>query len=247
MSDQAPHRQAPAAEVRADAARVGTALLADVAGPTDLLDLAEALGTIEPHRDSGPTGVTVIEDRGTTQSGMVAFSRRGLAPHTDRSGVPCPPGLVLAACGHAPAAGGESLLVDGQAVYAELAATNPAACLALSAPRSALFGGADGYLGSVFTRHNGAVSVRLRTDDLARFAPASTPHLTALHEAIGKHTVTNAMSEGSGYVISNSRWLHGRHAFQGHRVVYRVTANAHAGSVPRGFPLGHLAREGAGR
>jgi alpha-ketoglutarate-dependent taurine dioxygenase len=235
LSDLSPHQCSSTATILADLTHAGVALLTDVSGPTDLLALAEVLGTIEPHPDSGPDGVTVIEDRGATESGMVAFSRQGLAPHTDRSSIPAPPGLVLTACRHEPAAGGESLLVDGQAIYDELADTIPAAHEALCAPRSALFGGADGYLGSVFTRHGAVVSIRLRTDDLARFAPAVTPHLPALQAVIEKHTTTLPMPAGTGYVINNLRWLHGRHGFQGHRVLYRVTSNPHARTLLPGF------------
>lgn len=44
--------------------------------------------------------------------------------------------------------------------------TAPSAIEALSAPRSALFGGADGHLGSVFTpAADGTVMVRLRFED----------------------------------------------------------------------------------
>ena len=174
---------------------------------------------------------------------MLACQCHGFALHTDRSGIPSLPGLVLTACGRAPAAGGESLLVDGQLVYDELAATKPAARAALSALRSVLFGSADGYLGSVFTKRNGAVSIRLRTDDLARFAPTVMPHLPALRAAITKHAVTRAMSAGAGYVVDNHRWLHGRNGFSGRRVLYRVTANPHAHTLLPGIYPGKSAYE----
>ena len=56
----------------------------------------------------------------------------------------------MTVCGSEPTSGGESILVDGRAVYLDLAENDPAALRALSAPRSALFGGADGHLSSVF-------------------------------------------------------------------------------------------------
>lgn len=223
------------ADVLADVARFGIALLTEVPGPAELLTLADALGTVVPHRDSRPDGVTVIEDRGATSSAMAGFSRRGLSPHTDRSGIEFPPGLVLTACGHEPACGGEALLADGQAIYEDLAATNPAALEALRTPRSVLFGGADGHLGSVFSSHRGAVAVRLRLDNLARFAPRVSSHLPALRAAIERHTVTLPLPAGDGYVINNRRWLHGRHSFQGHRVIYRITANPGIDTVAPGF------------
>ncbi|WP_051341845.1 TauD/TfdA family dioxygenase [Pseudonocardia spinosispora] len=235
MLELSPHRCSSVADILTDLAQAGIALLTDVSGPTDLLSLASALGVLAPHRDSRPDGVTVIEDRGATESGMVAFTRQGLAPHTDRSSIPVPPGLVLTACGYVPVAGGESLLADGKAIYDELASTSPAALEAFCTPRSALFGSADGYLGSIFTRQGDRVSIRLRTDDLVRFGPIVNTHMSTLEAAIEKHTTTMPMPAGSGYVINNLRWLHGRNDFRGRRLLYRVTANPHPLALVPGF------------
>jgi hypothetical protein len=235
LSDLPRRRRGSPGEVLDDLARVGIALLNGVTAPVDLLTLADAIGTVVPHRDSRPDGVTVIEDRGETGTALAGFSCRGLSPHTDRSSVERPPGLVLAVCSREPAAGGEFVLVDGQMVYDELAATDLAALDALCAPRSALFGGADGHLGSVFSSLCGVVAIRLRLDGLVRFAPTVTPHLPALRGAIDQHTSMLPLRAGTGYVINNQRWLHGRCPFQGPRVLYRVTADPHPGSIPSGF------------
>lgn len=230
-----PNRCSSPADVLADLARFGIALLTDVPGPAELLTLANALGTVVPHRDSRPDGVTVIEDRGATSGAMAGFSRRSLSPHTDRSSIEFPPGLVLTACGSEPTSGGESLLADGQEIYEDLAAANPAALEALCTPRSVLFGGADGHLGSVFSSHGGAVAVRLRLDNLARFAPTITPHLPALRATIYRRTVILPLPARYGYMINNHRWLHGRSSFQGNRVIYRVLANPFPDTVAYGF------------
>lgn len=192
--------------VSADLTELGAALIRGVCGPRELLCLAAELGAVVPHRDSRPDGVTVLEDRGNTTVGMAGFSSRPLAPHTDRSSVPTPPGLVLAVCGSAPASGGEVLLVDGRAVYEDLAASNPEALEALCTPRTALFGGADWHLGSVFTPHGDpgdTVAVRLRLDGLARFSPTVTPHLPALRAAIERHQHVIPLTVGTGYVVNN--------------------------------------------
>lgn len=226
----------------ADLAGIGAALVTDVSGPGELLALAGELGAVVPHRDSRPDGVTVLEDRGETTVGMVGFSARHLTPHTDRSGVPTPPGLVLTVCGHPPSAGGEALLVDGQAVYEDLATGNPEALEALSAPKTALFGGADGHLGSVFAPTGDLVAVRLRLDRLARFAPTVATYLPALRAAIGRHQRLVPLPAGTGYIVNNRRWLHGRRGFTGNRIVLRVTVNPQAGAVPAGFPARLRAR-----
>ena len=102
-------------------------------------------------------------------------------------------------------------------------------------PRSTLFGGADGQLCSVFTAEGGIVVVRLRIDSLARFGPAAAPHIPVLRAAIGLHIRTAPMRAGFGYVLDNRRWLHGRRAYDGPRLLFRVLASARPGSIAGGF------------
>jgi hypothetical protein len=224
------------ADIMADLARTGLALVDGVTSSAQLVDLTRSLGgTVVPHRDSGPDGVTVIEDRGAQDAALAGFTRSPLSPHTDRSGSACPPDLVLTVCGRAAASGGEVLLVDGRAVYIDLERNAPEALRALASPRSALFGGADGQLCSVFTVEGGVIAVRLRLDSLARFGPAAAPHIPALRTAIARQTRTVPIHTGLGYVLDNRRWLHGRRAYEGQRLLFRVLASARPGSITRGF------------
>jgi hypothetical protein len=154
--------------------------------------------------------------------------------HTDRSGVADPPDLLMTVCGAEPASGGELLLADGRAVYLDLAQEAPDALAAMATPRSALFGGADGYLGSVFAPHGARVAVRLRLDSLVRFGPAVAPHIPTLRAAIDRHTITVSARAGVGYVLDNRRWLHGRRTYTGERLMYRVTATVRTGTVHGG-------------
>lgn len=144
-------------------------------------------------------GVTAIEDRGACGASLAGFTRSALVPHTDRSSIGTPPGLLLTVCGREPSAGGESLLVDGRAVHDDLATTAPAALAALSTPRSVLFGGADGHLGSAFAESpTGVIAVRFRLDGLVRFAPAVWPHIPTMRAAIHRHTMTLVLRVGAG-------------------------------------------------
>jgi hypothetical protein len=232
-----PVRQSMApADIMADLTRTGLALVDSVTGAAQLVELTRSLGaTVVPHRDSGPDGVTVIEVRGARDAALAGFARSPVSPHTDRSGSACPPDLLLTACGRAATAGGEALLVDGRAVYLDLMQNAPDALHGLANPRSALFGGADGQLCSMFTTEGGTVAIRLRLDSLARFGPAAAPHVPALRAAIGRHTRTVPMRAGFGYVLDNRRWLHGRRAYNGPRLLYRVLASARPGSIAGGF------------
>ena len=141
------------ARMRQLLAREGLAIFRGARNRAEVLMAAGTLMTVLPHPDSGPDGITAITDLGSAgeHPGAAGFSRRELAAHTDRSGVPVPPALLMTVCARPAHAGGASTLTDGQAVHAELAATSPQALAALTRPRSVLFGGAGGHLGAVLT------------------------------------------------------------------------------------------------
>ena len=226
-------------DFHADLARTDLAPFDAVPDPASMLALTRQLGAVVvPHRDSRPDGVTIIEDRGAHAAALAGFTRSSLFPHTDRSGTLDPPALLFTVCGREPTSGGESVLVDGRAVYLDLAENDPPALIALSASRSALFG-ADGHLTSVFTVADSLVSLRFRLDTLARFGPRVEPHIPALRAAIERHAWSIPARAGTGYLLDNRRWLHGRRDFGGPRLVYRILANlARPGLIAGGFPAG---------
>ena len=210
-----------------------------------LVTLGASLGRIFPHRDSDDDGVTTLENRGGLgqRIGFEGFSNGALAPHTDRSGVIDPPALLLVVCGRKSASGGECLAIDGRSVYSDLTLSHPGAIEALSRPRTALFGGAAGYLGSVFERtRGGRIRIRLRMDGLVKYSPEIMSWLPALTAAIERHTVRFTLAPGEGYVLHNHRWLHGRAAFAGDRVMYRLSLNPHPEfAIPSGFEIPDIA------
>ncbi|WP_326920586.1 TauD/TfdA family dioxygenase [Actinophytocola sp.] len=212
----------------------GLILLDGIADSADLWRRARSIATIVSHRDSDPDGVTTITDLGSgyLRSGFVGFTSRALNLHTDGSSAAHPPGLLMTSCRQPATTGGECTLADGKAVYDDLADSEPDALRALGAPRSVLFGGATGHLGAIFTdMADGRVALRLRLDDLAQFSPDVSQWLPVLRAAIDRHTVTFTLKAGEGYILDNRRWLHGRQAFTGQRVLHRVLGN----------PLPHLA------
>lgn len=192
--------------------------------PAQLLHLTGTFATVVDHRDSAADGITTIIDlRASPRRGKTAFTSHALVPHTDGTGVSDPPALLLMACVHPASTGGHSLLVDGRAVHDDLARTAPEALNAFYTPRSALFGGATGQLSSAPVTD---VRIRVRFDELARFSPQTARHIPALRGAIDRHTVALLLGPGQGYVLNNHRWLHGRRAFTGPRVMHRVIANS---------------------
>jgi alpha-ketoglutarate-dependent taurine dioxygenase len=247
LADYRVDARATGGDLAATLAQHGFAIFDGVTDARALPRLAHCLGAIVRHRHSDGSGVTGITNRHRPVSriGQAGFTDQALAPHTDCSGQPDPPHLVLMACARPALRGGECIVVDGQAVHAELAATAPEALIDLSSPRcalfGALFGGAAGFLGTVFERQpDGRIALRLRSDKLARFSPRTQRWLPTLHQAIERHALTFELPTGTGYAVNNRRWLHGRRAFTGQRVMWRVLVNPHAHwDIPTGFePVG---------
>jgi hypothetical protein len=186
---------------------------------------------VTPHPDSDDRGVTTIVELGPAAGHPNAggFSRRELMAHTDRSGVPDPPGLMMLTCAVQARAGGASRFTDGLAVHDDLAATYPESLQALSRARTVLFGGAAGHLGAVFTSVPGAgparVAIRLRLDDLVSFSPDVAEWIPQLTASINRHTFTVTLQPGQGVLLDNHRWLHARDTFEGPRRLYRLLGN----------------------
>jgi alpha-ketoglutarate-dependent taurine dioxygenase len=218
--------------------------LVTFAGITDraaLITIARRLMAIRTHRDAaadGITEITEITDRDTTAAGYAAFTDAELTPHTDGSSMPDPPGLLLLTCVQPASAGGATLLADGAQIITTLAARHPAALRSLSAPRAARFGADGGYLGSVFEPAGpDRLRIRLRLDDLVRFSADAATAIPSLRTAISRDLKTVHLGPGDSILLCNTRWLHGRSPFNGHRTVLRILGDPlpAAGILP-GFP-----------
>ncbi len=219
----------------------GLVRLSRLGGRIDVLDTAALLMFARwQHRDADPDGLTVIRDTGrhAGRAGFAGLGRGGLALHTECAQLPQPPRLMLLACARAAEEGGESLVVDGRRVLAELAASHPAALEALSAPRAAYFGGSDGHFAPVLEHlPDGRWRLRLRQDELARFSPEAEAHLPALRRAVERHTTRLRLACGQGLVLDNHRVLHGRTRFTGERLLLRALGQPHPSlGLDAGFP-----------
>lgn len=203
----------------------GLATFAGVGGRGDVTALTERIMSVTPHRDSDPDGLTTIRDTGRLGAlpGFAGLGSGELAPHTDRSGVPDPPRLMLLVCEQPATQGGTSLLTDGGTVFADLHARAPDAALMLSTPRTVFFGTGTGNLSQVFTRHTDSrMSVRLRQDTLARWSPLVTPHIPLLRASIIRNQGAIELEGGQGYLVDNHRWFHARRRFVGARQCLRA-------------------------
>jgi hypothetical protein len=202
-----------------------------------VLELATRHVDLTPHRDSDPDGLTVIRNTGrhTGRPGFAGLGDSALAPHTERSGTPRPPRLMLLACARPAQGGGTSLLTDGRAVHADLVRFHPEAAESLSEEFAGFFGGQDGVFAPVFQpAPDGRIRVRLRLDDLVRWHPLVARHLRVLTETIARHQQPLLLGAGEGYVLDNWRWLHARTAFTGPRHLFRALGHPRF-PLPEGF------------
>ena len=196
-----------------------------------MLTVARRMMRVTAHPDSDDRGVTTIAELGPAadQPNARGFSRRELMAHTDRSGAPDPPALMMLTCAIQARVGGASRFIDGLAIRDDLAASCPESLLALSRPRSVLFGGAAGHLGAIFTSVPGPgparVAIRLRLDDLVSFSPDAAEWIPQLTASITRHTFTMTLEPGQGVLLDNHRWLHARDSFDGPRRLYRLLGN----------------------
>ena len=199
----------------------------------ELVEFARTLGTIYQHRDSQGDGVTVVADQSAQGDGYLGLTNSALTLHTDRSGVAAPPGLIILYCEHQAEDGGLSTFTDGSRVYATL---DGQTLDALQRAHSAIFfGGDEPYRGAVFepAGDHGRVALRFRYDSYGYFAPDVVEALPHWWEAVNAHLIGFRLNPGSGYIVQNDRWLHGRTAFVGSRSVLRVLIDAP--EMPKGF------------
>jgi alpha-ketoglutarate-dependent taurine dioxygenase len=205
-----------------------------------LLGLARQVMSVWRHRDSDNDGVTVIRDRGdlAQRPGCAGFGNSELMLHTESSAIAQPPQLMMLYCARRTGSGGACRLLDGATLYGALAARHPELLASLVSPRSVLFGGAAGHLGSVFEESAGRAVIRLRLDDLGQFSPQITHQMPALRDLIAELAVAVTLPEGHGYLLCNTRWLHGREAFSGDRVMCRLLGNPLSTlTIPLGFAV----------
>jgi alpha-ketoglutarate-dependent taurine dioxygenase len=190
-----------------------------------LLSLSRRIMSVSHHRDSEQDGITVIHDRGDLvrrRPSYAGFGHDELIVHTEGSALARPPQLMMLYCGRSAGSGGACRLLDGAELHRALAVRYPDLLASLSSPRSVLFGGSAGHLGAVFEEAAGHAVVRFRLDDLVQFSPQITRKLPILRALIAELVVSVNLTPGHGYLLCNTRWLHGREAFTGERLMYRL-------------------------
>jgi alpha-ketoglutarate-dependent taurine dioxygenase len=230
-----------AAQVISDSlARNGLVTCDGIENEEHALALAASLGEIRSHRDSEPNGVTrVVAAEEPAEAGMRGFSSDGLVLHTDRSVVVEPPPLLFLWCEQPAERGGDTVLVDGLEVYEKLSAHHREIFEAVTKPNSAVFASDQTfYCGSIYQRVAAdRICVRFRFDELFYMAPLLAPMIPLFRGFIDASAISFKLERGQGYILQNTRWLHGRRAFAGRRHYGRLHVNPTLNAEQlRGFP-----------
>jgi alpha-ketoglutarate-dependent taurine dioxygenase len=212
-------------------------------GITDRVQLASlASGIMDPrsHRDADPDNITSIRPDNTLEQlpAGAGFSRAAVPPHTEGSSLPVPPRLLMLACAQPAPIGGATLVVDGAALYQHFIEAAPESAATLSRPGVARFG-STGFAAAIFDHvEHDRVAVRYRDDALVDLARSDRPAWDRLRTAVGEHQHRFTLGQGQGIILDNTRWLHGREAFAGDRLLHRLVGDpTNAVCLRPGFQL----------
>lgn len=197
--------------------RVTGAVLLEGFGSDQFRDLFDEIARRRHHRDGDSNATTLIAPRpvGSTP-GYAGFSRSALAPHTDCSSWESPPTVLGLLCVKAAPVGGEALLVDGWAAINSLTTSEREALQSVAVEI-----GTDRRAMTILSPGTGGPSIRYRDDSLI-FPDPLGPTWMRLRCALVDNLLTLPLNEYQGYLIDNTRWLHGRTAFRGQRLALRL-------------------------
>ncbi|WP_150241160.1 TauD/TfdA family dioxygenase [Nocardiopsis quinghaiensis] len=186
---------------------------------------------VHPHETQ--PGLTLIEPRGATGRGEDGFSREDMGLHTDRATSRTPPSIVALLVLQSPRSGGEALLMDG----AELLRSIPDIGTR-DAKNDFFLGAGSRVLFPVCEEAGGRgfVRIRYRCDDIARPVALGKASGRALDDIENLRRARRfPLPLGTGCIIHNHRYLHGRTRFEGGRSIARILAD-----VDPGFSLSWL-------
>ncbi|AQG80223.1 TauD/TfdA family dioxygenase [Spirosoma montaniterrae] len=205
------------------------------------LKLCNKIGTVYSHPDADYKGITSIEYKPTpiAKPGLLGFTKKNLIPHTDRATVINPPFYTSLLCIKPAIDGGDTILVDGKKIYNEMKMNFTEELSILEKPDIAIFGrGKDQLVSAIFAEvdllHSNKF-LRFRYDDVSYFSAEAIESINIFLSLVYKYKHEFRLEYGQGYIVQNGRWLHGRSAFDGERLMYRVLINSSSANSDFGF------------
>ncbi|MGY4308734.1 hypothetical protein ACVIJ6_005977 [Bradyrhizobium sp. USDA 4369] len=230
-----------AAQLRDDIAQSGIAFVNSIDNVSTALRIADLLGEVRQHRDANEDGVTVVAPKRVEAegNGFLGFGFDALFPHTDRTIAVTPPHLVFVWRERPGDRGEETLLVDGLEVYRELCTSWPDVADQLRVPDAAVFE-SDGALlrSAIFFEPEDSkdrLGVRFRFDRLMYINCIYSGAIPVLRAIIMAKAIKLRLGSGQGYIVSNTRWLHGRNGFGGERRYLRLLIDTREAPAHRHF------------
>ena len=218
-------------------AKHGICVVSGVHTHDEFLSTCATLGTVFVHRDSDPSGVTVITTRSDLggRAGYNAFSTQMLELHTDRSTEPVPPNVLAMLYAVNSGAGGELLCVDGRLLETALKEEYPHVYKWAREPRKLFYDdGSTSYEGPIFRDEpDGTTSIRFRADDNGFYPRSAWPNLELFLKVAHSLSLVVRPQKGDMVAIHNGWWLHGRTKYVGQRQLWRMLL--HGVCLGRGF------------
>jgi alpha-ketoglutarate-dependent taurine dioxygenase len=195
-----------------------------------LASIVAGLGKTLPHPDADEEGVTKLGFDSGKAAGLnrLGFSRRALRLHTDRSILSRPPDLLIFWCDRQARSGGQTTLADGKMIYRTLRRRYPFLIEHLENADNFVFRtDCEMRSGAVFERDGDSRrSVRLRLDDLLYVSQPLWEWMGVIADCVEEARLTYKLQPGQGYILQNTRWLHGRQPFFGPRTCKRILVSA---------------------
>jgi hypothetical protein len=131
------------------------------------------------------------------------------------------------ACNQSASSGGISTFADGRSILLDINKRDPSIAKLLVEAPSCIFKDTENtYVGPMFeSMAENRLALRFRYDSGGYFSSELSDKLPLILEALRRHTRQCLLEKGEGVLLNNRRWLHGRTAFTGSRVVWRVLAH----------------------
>ena len=197
------------------------------------------------HTDSQESLTTQIDAKQSFdyKRGQRGFSNCSLAPHSDQL-LRSPPIRYLGSLFAKPAKiGGSSTFVDMKLVYQKMASSFPEYLDDLFDPDTLVHRFDDIYTSvPVFSKSaSNYVVSRVRFDELNYVSFSKLQAVQKLHDIVDEFTVSIDLKQNQGFIVDNTRWLHGRQELFGARSAERFLIAANTDDIPTlGFPSDFL-------
>ncbi|MEU1307854.1 TauD/TfdA family dioxygenase [Streptomyces cinnamoneus] len=185
------------------------------------------------NRACGPYGLHEVQPGRYLRQEAVDRTRAPMNPHTAGAHLKLPPRLVLVVCARSADTGGSSLLVDGQDLLSHFAREWLDDVGPLT--RRSTMWIAPGVSSPVFRLSQAGHCVLRLPSRPVLWSVAARHRREKLHVAAECTQRLLSLEAGQGYLLDNWRWAHGRTAFDGERLLYRVEGTPRF-QMPAGFP-----------